>query len=208
MTWLPTARLVAFATVSLFSLIVLALSADLIGLTEPFFYYKFAALALATSIMTLFSVIPMFVVDIYRQGSVFSYIIVEIGWLSFLWVLWLSSGSYAAWTNDQIDIFGTSCGDFNFFGDSGFSKGCSEIKAIAAFSFLTWIILMGYTGVLLFLAIRAQERGHRVWKMSVREDTVLFEEAKSAGTPAQVPTVPASLPQSYPPAPTHGSIQV
>ncbi|KAH8999436.1 hypothetical protein EDB92DRAFT_1834129 [Lactarius akahatsu] len=208
MTWLPTARLIAFATVSLFSLIVLALSADLIALTEPFFYYKFAALALATSIMTLFSVIPMFVVDIYRQGSVFSYIIVEIGWLSFLWVLWLSSGSYAAWTDDQLSIFGSSCGDLNFFGDNTFSRGCGEIKAIAAFSFLTWIILMGYTGVLLFLAIRAQERGHRVWKMSVREDTVLFEEAKSAGTPAQVPAIPASLPQSYPPVPTHGSVQV
>jgi len=77
MTWLPTARLATFgriphpasrihilknfavATVSLFALIVMSVSADLIALTSPF-YYKFAALALATSLLTLFTIVPMY----------------------------------------------------------------------------------------------------------------------------------------------------
>ena len=95
-----------------------------------------------------------------------------------------------------------------------------------AFSFLTWIIrgfslltlglpliellVMIYTGILLFLAIRAQNRSHNVWQKSVREEAIFHPEAKSGGTPAQVPTITASLPQTYPPAPapTPGAIQV
>ncbi|KAI9466694.1 hypothetical protein BJY52DRAFT_9129 [Lactarius psammicola] len=188
----------------------MSISADYLALTGgTLFHNEFAALALATSLLTLLTVIPMFVVDRYRQGAIFSYIIVEIGWLSVLWVLWLASGADAASTDQQF-FLGSSC-DFGFLGDDGgLSRGCNEIKAITAFSFLTWLILMTYTGVLLFLAIRAQERGQRVWKMSVREDAIFYSEAKFGGSPAQVPTVPASLPQSYPPAPAPapGSIQV
>ena len=69
---------------------------------------------------------------------------------------------------------------------------------------------MAYTGMLLFLAIRAQGRGNNVWEMSVRDDAIFYPEAKSGGSPAQVSAMPASLPQTYPPAPapTHGAIQV
>jgi len=80
----------------------MAVSADLIALTEPLFYYKFAALALTTSLLTLFTVIPMYVlalskvapprlhahshtcrflIDMIRQGAIFSYVVVEIVWL-------------------------------------------------------------------------------------------------------------------------------
>lgn len=77
---------------------------------------------------------------------------------------------------------------------------------------------MAYTTLLLVLAIRAQGRGNNVWTMSVREDAIFYPEAKSGGTPAQVSTIPASLPLTYPPAPapapasspgpTPGAIQV
>lgn len=81
MTWLPTFRMATFgtilqhvscapllrkftlATVTLFALIVMSVSAALIGLTEPTFYFKFSALSLATSLMTLFTVIPMYALD-------------------------------------------------------------------------------------------------------------------------------------------------
>lgn len=91
------------ATTILFALIVMCISASLIALTEPFFYYKFSALSLSTSLLTMSTVIPMwertnsvvgcvteyrfsplalrFVIDKHRQGSVFSYIVVEISWL-------------------------------------------------------------------------------------------------------------------------------
>ena len=38
----------------------MSLSADLISITEPFFYYKFSALALATSLLTLLTVISLY----------------------------------------------------------------------------------------------------------------------------------------------------
>ncbi|KAI9463671.1 hypothetical protein BJY52DRAFT_1184675 [Lactarius psammicola] len=203
MAWLSTTRSVTFVTISLFALIAMCFSANLIALTEPFFYYKFAAFALATSLLTLFTVIPMFLIDM----SIFSYFIVEIVWLSVLWVLWFSSVSYATWTDERLmdlDPAEISCN----FGDGGINKRCHDIKAIMVFSFLIWFILMAYIGVLLFLAVRAQGRGRPVWKTSVREVVVFYPGAKPAGTPAEVPTIPASLPQSYPPAPAPGSVQV
>jgi len=208
MAWLPIVRLVTFAKVSFFALIVLALSADLISLTEPLFYYKFSAFSLATSLLTFMTIIPLYLIDMLRQGAIFSSIIVEIVALSVLWVLWLSSGAYAAWTDNQLislDPLESGCNFGNF--DRGlFTQGCQEIKAIMAFSFLTWLILMAYTVLLLVLAIRAQGRGNNVWTASVRDDALFYNpEAKSGGTPAQVPTIPASLPQTYPPAPAPAS---
>jgi len=195
----------------------MSISADLIASTEPSFYFKFSALALATSLLTLFTVVPMYLIDVLRQGAMFSYIVVEIVWLSILWVLWLSSGSYAAWTDGQLinlDPLESSC-NYGILGDrDGITQGCQEIKAVMAFSFLTWIILMIYTGVLLFLGIRAQGRGNDVWMASVREDAIFYPEAKSGGTPAQMHTMPTSVHQTYPPppapssVPTPGSVQV
>ncbi|KAI0269309.1 hypothetical protein BC834DRAFT_622748 [Gloeopeniophorella convolvens] len=142
MTWLATVRFATFVTANVFAIIVMGVSAGLISLTEPAFYYKFAALALATSLLTLFTTIPMFVIDSLRQGSFLSWIATELGWLTVLWILWLSSASYAAWTDGQIDGFfseESSC-NFGVFGDDDISSGCHEIKAIMAFAFLTWIL--------------------------------------------------------------------
>ncbi|KAI0301863.1 hypothetical protein B0F90DRAFT_256675 [Multifurca ochricompacta] len=166
MTWLSTVRLVTFVTITVFAIIVMSLSADLIALTEPNYYFKFAALALATSLLTLFTVTPMFVIDTLRKGAIFSYVIVEIVWLTVIWILWLSSGSYAAWTDGQlINVIPeeSSC-NYGVLGDGRIVTGCQEIKAIMAFSFLSWILLMAYTGILLVLGIRAQEQGNHIWK--------------------------------------------
>jgi len=200
---LSIVRVVTFVTTILFALIVMCISASLIALTEPFFYYKFSALSLSTSLLTMFTVIPMFVIDKHRQGSVFSYIVVEISWLSFLWVLWLSSGSYAAWTDGQIiDAFPneSSC-DFGLFSVQGAVQGCQEVKAIMAFSFLSWIILMGYTVTLLVLAIRAQERGNSAWTTGVRDGVLFYSSRKTMGGAAEVYAAPASIPLSYQPPP-------
>lgn len=83
---------------------------------------------------------------------------------------------------------------------------------------------MVYTGVLLFLAVRAQERGNNVWSVSVRDEAIFYSEPKSGGTVAQMHTMPTSVPQAYPPpeayppapapapapfaGPTPGAIQV
>jgi hypothetical protein len=70
---------------------------------------------------------------------------------------------------------------------------------------------MVYTGILLFLGIRAQERGNNVWTVSVREDAIFYPGAgaKSGGTPAQMHTMSPSVPQvpqAYPLAPTSASV--
>ncbi len=79
----------ATATTLLFSLIVFSLSAALISVTGSAFYFTFSGIALATSLLTLLTVGPMcdqifwvvacrFFVDLYRKGSYFSWIVVEV----------------------------------------------------------------------------------------------------------------------------------
>jgi len=198
--FLSTVRLVTFVTTQLFSLIVLSISADLISLTEPLFYYKFSALALSTSLLTLLTATPMSIIGRLRQGSIFSYIVVEISWLSVLWVLWLSTGSYAAWTDGQITaVFpGESNCDFGLFSAPRAVQGCQEVKTIMAFSFLLWILLMTYTITLLVLAIRAQERGNSAWTTGVHDGVLFYSSRKTTGGAAQVQVAPASIPLSHP----------
>ena len=86
MAWLPIVRLVTFgrlphsisrrnllkslaaATVSLLAVVVMSIGADLIAISEPF-YFKFAALALATSLLTLLTVIPMYALALGQVRS-------------------------------------------------------------------------------------------------------------------------------------------
>ncbi|KAI9512713.1 hypothetical protein F5148DRAFT_1161025 [Russula earlei] len=196
---LSTIRRFTFATTVVFSLIVICVSADVVSLTNGFFS-NFPGFSLATGLITFVTIIPMYFIDSFRQGSVFSYLVVEIGWLTVLWIFWLTSGSYAAWTDDQIialDPAETSC-NFGIFGDGPVSQVCHEIKAIIAFSFLLWLLLMGYTILLLVLGVRAQGGGHSPWKSSVRDGTLLYP-AEIVRSPAQVEAAPASF--SYPPVP-------
>jgi len=189
-------RLGTFATALLFSLIVLCISADLVSLTNAQSLYGFSALSLTTGLLTLITLGPMLLVDMNRQGSVFSYIVVEIACMGVLWVLWLSTGSYAASSNYTIFGQDTSCNFGDFF-VSGLDRACHETQAVVAFSFLTWIILMGYTVMLLVLGLRAQERGRPAWKTGVRDGALLFLDEKVVGG---VGSTPPTLHQTYPPA--------
>ncbi|KAH9999511.1 hypothetical protein BJV77DRAFT_597207 [Russula vinacea] len=193
---LSLVRTVTFATTLLFSLIVLALSGDFVSLIPASQYNTFAALALFTALITLLTVTPMLVIDLYRQGSFFSYIVVEIAWLSFLCVFWLACASDAASVVGLITAAnskanGSVCGVL--------TGTCGEMKAIMAFSFLLWILLMAYSITLLALAIRAHQRGNSAWRTSVR-DGVFFYPSKMAttGGAAQVYGAPAAYPLTQP----------
>jgi hypothetical protein len=86
------------------TIVVMALSADLITLTKSDYSdFKFLGLALATSGLTLITIVPMydrprgrvfsaslngvyfstyrFIIDLCWQGAFFSYTVVEISWL-------------------------------------------------------------------------------------------------------------------------------
>jgi len=197
--YLPLIRRVTFVTTLVFSLIVLSLSAALISLTGSEFYFAFSGLALATSLLTLLTVGPMFFVDLYRKGTYFSWIVVEVSCLSILWILWLASGSSAAQKDQEISdlcVWSLFSSDLN--------QACNESRAIMGFSFLTWILLMSYTVTLLVLALRAQSQGHNVWQTSVRDGTLFYPSENVVGGAPQVvqpvvyqPYAPPTLAQQY-----------
>ncbi|KAJ6631873.1 hypothetical protein B0H10DRAFT_1771114, partial [Mycena sp. CBHHK59/15] len=157
------------AVVSLFALIVLCLGAALVNTTETYLggYFSFAALGIATAVLTIATVPAMIALEIMRPGGATSMIAVEIPWFGFLWILWLSTGAESA---EASYLFLAGCGDAaaDEFADSIALGACREITALQAFSFLNWIILFFYTTALLVLSGVAASRKHAgVWKASV-----------------------------------------
>jgi hypothetical protein len=65
-----------------------------------------------------------------------------------------------------------------------------------AFSFLSWILLMAYTIVLLVLAIRAHQRGNSAWTTSVRDGVLFYPSKMATGGAAQVYATPVTIPLS------------
>jgi len=205
--YMTTIRRVTFLTTLVFSLIVFSLSAALISLTEPTLYFAFSALALATSLLTLLTIGPMFIVDLYRKGSYFSYVVVEVSCLSLLWILWLSSAASTAQKDQEIsnifpDESGCTWSSYSYYsyyyGFPDINTACHEIKPIMAFSFLAWILLMFYTVTLLVLALRAQSRGHNVWQSAVRDGTLFNPSEKVVGGAPQAVAPQPAVYQSYP----------
>ncbi|KAI0303075.1 hypothetical protein BC826DRAFT_1101218 [Russula brevipes] len=190
--WPFTFRLVTFATTILLSVIVMSLSADLVSIYAPD-YYKFSALALAISLLTILTVTPMFIVDKLREGSIFSY-------ATILWILWLTSGAYAAWTEDGFLREYTEEATCQYYGRFGAKNSlyCHETKAVIGFSFILWILLMAYTVTLLVLTLRAKERGHPAWTVSVRDGVLLHPAEKTTGSAIQLTTIPQSYSQAPP----------
>jgi hypothetical protein len=97
---------------------------------------------------------------------------------------------------------------------------CIEFKAIAALSFLEWILrrsfffsrytntslccylVMVYTSILIVLNIRAQGRGHSAWSKAVCDDALLLPAEKAVASPAQVFDPPVTVPQPEPSLPS------
>lgn len=215
-----TARLVVLVTSIVFATIVLGLAADLVSITESNagLYWNFSALGVATAVLTFVTLIFMVVIDAYRRGAFTSRVVVEAVWLSILWVLWLSTGAYAAYT-DSLVFIGSDCS----FVNPTASLVCGEFKAIEAFSFLTWIILMGYTGTLIVFAFIGQSRGNNSWTTTVRDASFLAHPAPKGpidGTPMEqhyappTPQPTTSTTTNYVPmqvnysSPSHGVAQV
>ncbi|KAJ6592383.1 hypothetical protein B0H19DRAFT_1055114 [Mycena capillaripes] len=162
---LPLIRLVVFSTVILFSLITLGVAAALTATTEKFLfgYLSYAALAIATAVLTLLTLPAMIALEMMRPGGPTSMVIVEISWLGFLSILWLSTGAHTAAFTFGIAL---DCGDLGL--DTIDASACHETSAIEAFGFLNWLILMGYVGMLLVMSLMVASRKHSsVWTSSV-----------------------------------------
>jgi hypothetical protein len=206
-------RLPVFVLLILLAFVVLGLDAyfvneankassfDVLGYSVPtgIEIPTFAQLGVATSVLTIASLIPILIIDQLRKGAATSFVVVELAWLGFLWVLWLATAADTA----------------DFDACSKFSTFCSKYHAAEAMSFLTWLLLMGYWIVLLVHTIIAVNNGqNRIWFTSVidADFTAVAGGGVAGGAPhggaafpaqpqqhQQMMTSPATGPATYPP---------
>jgi len=142
-------RLAAFGTVIIFSLVVMGLTAHLdAALNEGDIY--FVNFALAISVLSQFTIIPIIIIERVCEGAITSLIIVELIWVGLLWVLWLVSGSSSA----TLGIGEFVCNQ-DYLSAAVWSV-CNQVYAITTFSFLNWVILMGWFSTLLVFGFRGK----------------------------------------------------
>ncbi|KIY45979.1 hypothetical protein FISHEDRAFT_76212 [Fistulina hepatica ATCC 64428] len=192
-TWLEYTRLAIFGTVTLFSIVELGVAGNLTYLTNTYYnnYYGFAALAIATAVLSLITFPLMIVFDLLTTDVFTSWVITELVWTGFLWVLWLASGAAAA--DKDNSVFGSiDCSYFN----GKINTACHEFQAIEAFAFINWILLMGYFVALLVMAILGARKGGRIWTASVKA-----AEFGGIGLSTEKPTTTTVQPATtqYPP---------
>ncbi|KDQ65037.1 hypothetical protein JAAARDRAFT_28698 [Jaapia argillacea MUCL 33604] len=196
---MPIFRYVVFGATLFMAVIVLGTASDFLSTSERYLrsYYYFTPVAIAAAAVTLITLPIMIVVDMTRKGAFTSRVIVELVWLTILWVFWLSTASYTAWADSV--VLSPTCDYFN----SIVQRGCNEWKTVMAFSFLIWLTLMGYTITLLIFAIIGANRGNAVWSSSVSDNLFLTPVAGGTnpyGGKVEVPTgyQPTGYGEQYP----------
>jgi len=174
-------RIVVLSLSITFAIIVLGLSAHLTSQSEEFFNvtFTFAALAIASAVITVVTLPVLLIVDLLRNGAFTSMVVVELPWLFIVWVLWLAAGADTANANSL--LFDSSCS----FVREVFLPTCHEVQAIEGFSFLNWIMLMAYSIVVFVMAIIGSTRGHKTWTTSVKNAN--FLGPAEGGVPAAGP---------------------
>jgi hypothetical protein len=182
---IPTARLVVYSIVCVLSLINFCIACHLISETTRYyysFYWTFTALGLATALLSLLSLPVMYWLSVSRKGVFTSYVVTEVVWCWFLWIMWIATAGSTTWVN-------------------GASGGiASEAQAFEAFAFINWFALLFYTNLLFVVAIIAQTKGHpSVWTSDVKDfdfNTAVNQSAIPAVTP-QLSGQPAMAQQQY-----------
>jgi len=196
-------RVVILIMVSLFSALVLIMGALVTDFTTSVLrgYFVYAAFAIAISVLTLLTVPVLIFLSINRKGAFPSMIVVELSYFGLLWVLWLAVGGTIGtipWIN--------YCASISYY-YSGYESACMETQAMAAFSFLNWLMLMVLNIFLLTLAIIQANRGNSaIWTSCVTDVNfsapgTSSEAPKSTGTygsPAYPVTPMAQYPQPVP----------
>jgi len=157
-------RVVILALVTLFAVLVLIMGALVTNYTVTNFgvYDTYAAFAIAIAALTLFTVPVMIALSIVRKGAFPSMIVVELSCVGLLSILWLSVGGTIG------DLLGVGyCVGYYPLAGQPF---CEETLAMAAFSFLNWIVLMALDIFLLSLAVLQASRGNSaIWTSCVTD---------------------------------------
>jgi len=172
---------------SVFALVCLGLSAHIINFKAQNSLPQDApaSFALATSVISLVTLVPLVVMNATRTRSLATYVAVEVGLLFVLWVFWLALGAdIAASGINSLDCsdLGQSLGltapssdmpssegpfsrrEVIQFTLSDFEEICRETQAIEGLAFVNWILLTLTFAVLIVAAVR-----QRAWKTPVHE---------------------------------------
>ncbi|KAI0343822.1 hypothetical protein BDW22DRAFT_1428353 [Trametopsis cervina] len=175
---LPVLRWITFGVLILFSFIVMGVFVNLITLESNYGAPSdpFAGFAVAVPVLTLVFLLPMLVIDIFRHNSFTSMIVVELPVLGFFWIFWLA---LAAWASKTFSDAAMTCYSLKP-GQSPLAQNvCTDIQVGLAFSWLNWISLFAYTGMLLSVSIVGAGKGGSVWTSSVRESDFGYGSAAS-----------------------------
>ncbi|KAG1747623.1 hypothetical protein EDB19DRAFT_277967 [Suillus lakei] len=134
------------------AIVVLGISAHLIAI-RPTDYWRFAALAVAVSSLTILTLPILLVVNTLARHNISSgRLLSEAGWLTIMWILWLSTGANAT-RAARSHFFAGACSFFTVYG----SKTCNEFKVVQAFSYIIFITLLCYTIGLMVLEFSRSE---------------------------------------------------
>ncbi|KAI0742849.1 hypothetical protein C8Q80DRAFT_1123004 [Daedaleopsis nitida] len=125
-------------------------------------YYIFSIMGLVSGGLTIITVPIMLIIDLVRTGAFTSLVVVELSWLTVLWILWLVTGAITA--NDTSQVFATC-----EFAYAILNQLCHETQAVEAFAFLAWLVLFAYTILLLVVALVNASRGAPMWRATVRQ---------------------------------------
>jgi hypothetical protein len=183
-------RLAVFGVVLAFALIILGLGANIVVTFSAFgFYSSVPAFAVATGVLTFAILVPVLVIDFLRKGAITSLTASELGFMGFLWILWLSCASNM--TARQSLYYSEGCSSSY---DPETASYCQQFQALQAFSWLGWLVLFFYWIALLVIALIAQSRG--VNNAFMTPSTDLATNLPAAGTAGGEPKIP---PANYPP---------
>jgi len=186
-------RLIIYVLVISISLSVLGLSAHIasFGSNHTGGYDNFAAFAIAVSVLTLLTLIPVLIMDHVRENFMLSWTMVELGWLGVLWILWLAS---AATTTAALEPLNTGCSSSSLLlyilaivakiSLSEATSVCHQLHAIEGLSWVIWILLSIVLVYILIFAIRAHSAGHHgIWRASAAHMSGSVPSASSSAYP-------------------------
>ncbi|KAF7358566.1 hypothetical protein MSAN_01194800 [Mycena sanguinolenta] len=173
-------RFVVMATVILFALVALGVAVALLLTGSIFFipFTSYAALAIASGVLTLLTLPAMIFFEIIKPNRPTSRTVVEIIWLGVLSILWLATGAVVELSS--VGFFGCDVDNTDDFFDIGDAIGdpvtCQENSVIEAFAFMNGIILIVYVVSLIVVSLVASRRKNVGVNASASSSTSAFKD--------------------------------
>lgn len=187
---LPLLRLLTFLFLSIFSSVVVFANVNYITITtNPDSFLSvgsvdiwpadgpapFSAFSLAVAIITLVTIWPMRIADIFAPNAFICTVLFEVIWLGLLDCFWLG---VAAWSTVWYSPWATLCPLFSqldYVGDA-----CLDMRLDVAFGYINFILLLGYHMMILVFGILSSQNGKSAWMESVRTTKFGYDKSPAA----------------------------